>query len=181
MGTQRRILQAFTTRLQEAWFEEITLDEIAQAAGVTVQTVIRRFASKQGLLEAAARALGEEIRGRRSAPPGDTRGAIRALVDDYEITGDVTIRLLAQERLEQMQPVLTLGRAQHREWVERAFADDLEELPRAERDRRVTVLITLTDVYVWKLLRRDQHLSRNATLEAIASLVESVVRPGGPQ
>ena len=44
-ATARRIVDAFLARLMAQWFDEITLDRVAEDAGVTVQTVVRRFGS----------------------------------------------------------------------------------------------------------------------------------------
>ena len=52
-ATGRRIVDAFLHRLMNHWFDEITLDQVAADAGVTVQTVVRRFGGKDGLLAKA--------------------------------------------------------------------------------------------------------------------------------
>lgn len=175
-ATQRRVVQAFLARMQAAAFDEITLDSVAAAAGVTVQTVIRRFTNKEGLLRAAADSLGADIRMRRTAPQGDTGALLKALVADYEITGDLTIRLLAQEHHAAIRDVLTFGRRHHREWVRDTFRASLAELPRAARERHLAGLIVLTDVYTWKLLRRDQGLAPAATAAVMHDLIEAAMR-----
>ena len=48
--TARRILEAFLARLMTQWFDQITLDRVADDAGVTVQTVVRRFGGKDGVV-----------------------------------------------------------------------------------------------------------------------------------
>jgi predicted transcriptional regulator len=50
------------------------------------------------------------------------------------------------------------GRGLHRSWVEELFSDELPADP-AERSRLVDALVVATDVYTWKLLRRDRGLS----------------------
>ena len=174
--TERSVVQVFLGRLEKVAFDQITLDSVATAAGVTVQTIIRRFASKEGLLQAAAESLGTDIQRRRAAPQDDTVASIKALVGDYEITGDLTIRLLAQEHHSAVRNVLTLGRRSHREWVRNTFGSVLHPLPRAARDRRLAGLIVLTDVYTWKLLRRDQGLAPAATAAVILGLIEASTR-----
>ena len=175
--TPRRIIAAFVGCLQAGWFEEITLEEVAAQSGVTVQTVIRQFGSKEGLLKAAAAALGEQIRAIRGAPVGDLRGAIRAVVADYEVTGDMVIRLLAQERLPAINAILDLGRAGHREWLGRVFAPWLNRLPRPARDRRHAALVVLTDVYTWKLLRRDRNFGRDVVTTIIIEMISALIGP----
>lgn len=173
--TPRRIIAAFVRCLQTGWFEEITLEEVAAQSGVTVQTVIRQFGSKEGLLKAAAAALGQQIRETRGAPIGDLRGTVRAVVDDYEVTGDMVIRLLAQERLPAINAMLELGRVGHREWLARVFAPSLEPLPRAARERRHAALVVLTDVYTWKLLRRDRRYGRDVVTTIIIEMISALI------
>ena len=67
------------------------------------------------------------------------------------------------------------GRALHREWVRRVFAPMLSPLPRPERALRLAQLVTLCDVYTWRLLRRDQHLSRARTERAMAELINALL------
>src|SRR3954470_13205998 len=98
-ATGQRILDAFLTRLMQQWFDEITLDRVAEDAGVTVQTVVRRFGGKEGLLASSVKTLSAQIDARRATPrDGDDVGrAVDNLVGDYERTGDALIRLLALE------------------------------------------------------------------------------------
>jgi AcrR family transcriptional regulator len=154
--THRRIIAAFLRQAQEGWIDEITLDEVAREAEVTVQTVIRRFGGKEGLLIAAHQHLSAEVLPRRSAPSGDIKAGLKALVGDYEVIGDIFIRLLAQEpRYPLLGKLLNRGRTEHRQWVAGLFAPWLESLPRVRRERRLTALIAVCDIYTWKLLRRD--------------------------
>src|SRR3954454_25203721 len=90
--TGRRIQDAFLTRLMAQWYDEITLDRVAEDAGVTFQTVVRRFGGKEGLLAKSVGTLSAQINAQRATPPGDIRGAVRNLVADYERTGDAVIR-----------------------------------------------------------------------------------------
>src|SRR5580765_4381638 len=96
-ATGQRIVEAFLARLMEEWFDEITLDCIAADAGVTVQTIIRRFGGKDGLLADAVKLLTVQINAQRDAPSGDIDRRIDNLLADYERTGDAIIRLLALE------------------------------------------------------------------------------------
>ena len=53
----------------EQWYDEITLDRVADEAGVTVQTIVRRFGGKAGLLDKAIHAMVRTAQER--TPPGD--------------------------------------------------------------------------------------------------------------
>jgi AcrR family transcriptional regulator len=173
VATGERILAAAMELFLALPYEQVSLDQVAKQAGVTVQTVLRRFGSKEGLVGAAAKAGIKMVRGERDlAPIGNVAGAVRNLIEHYETWGPRILRLLAQE--EQVPPlrgVAEAGRRLHRRWVERTFAPLLPP-SRAERTRRLTQLVAVTDLYVWKILRRDQRLSRRATETALVELVE---------
>jgi len=93
----QRIVDAFLTRLMKQWFDEITLDQIADDAGTTVQTIVRRFSGKDGLLAAAVRTFASGVNARRATPAGDIARMVDNVVADYEHSGDAVIRLLALE------------------------------------------------------------------------------------
>jgi AcrR family transcriptional regulator len=172
--TRGRILRAVLELHVERFHDQITLEDIAERAGVTVQTVLRHFGSRDRLVTAAAeQAMSEVLAQRSGAPVGDIEGAVENLLDHYEEWGRSALRLLAQEeRVPQLRVLADAGRAAHYAWVERTFAPFLAEtsdpLLRAQ-------LIALTDVFVWKLLRLDLGLDRTATASALASTIHAVV------
>lgn len=185
--TGLRILDAFDARLRDGWFDEIRLEDVARDAGVTVQTVIRRFGGKDGLLEAVRDRLSDEIQRRREVTPGDVAGALNVLVEDYEACGDMVMRCLGQEdRHAQMRRMTDIGRAFHRQWLERVFAPWLEPLPAAEARARTDALVVATDLYVWKLLRRDMQRPiaeyRRQVESFISAALDGLAPPaGGPR
>jgi AcrR family transcriptional regulator len=176
-ATAQRILDAFTARLGDRWFDEITLDQVAQDAGVTVQTVIRRFGGKEGLLDAAHQRFGTEIRRRRDVRQGDAARALDAIVEDYEAIGDLIIRVLAQEdRYAPLRAVSDIGRAFHRAWVGEIFAPWLRRLPEPDRRSAHDALVVATDIYVWKLVRRDMNRSRAELRAIMARMIAAALR-----
>lgn len=154
--TGNRILDAFVARLRKQWFDEIRLDDVASDAGVTVQTVIRRFGGKDGLLGAAGERLQAEIESRRLVTSADPDEVAAALARDYEDSGDLVLRILAQEdRSAELAEMLASGRLAHRRWLEAVFAPVLDGLPPKRRRSTLDALVVAGDVYVWKLVRRD--------------------------
>jgi AcrR family transcriptional regulator len=176
-ATAQRILDAFLERLMTDWFDEITLDRVAADAGVTVQTVLRRFDGKEGLLANAVKVLALQIRARRgAAAAGDIGSLVDGVIDDYEATGDAVIRLLALEpRHPALKEVLDFGRSEHRDWSSTAFGEALGKLNPAVRNRAIDALIVNTDVYTWKLLRRDMGRSGAETAATMKCLVEATI------
>lgn len=155
-ATGERILQAFLQRIRTQWFDEITLDAIAADAGVTVQTVVRRFGGKEGLLTAACAQIREDILARRRVAAGDIPNAIDALARDYEALGELVMHMLAQEgRYPAIRVITDTGRRSHRDWVAELFAPWLGKLAPATRRSTLDALVVATDLYVWALIRRD--------------------------
>ena len=125
--TGRRILEATIELHRERFFDQVALEDTAERSGATVRTVIRRFGSKEQLIEAAAEEGTRQVTDQRyRVPIGDVMGAANNLVDHYEEWGDSTLRLLAQEeRVAAFRSITDAGRAFHHEWVERTFAPSL--------------------------------------------------------
>ncbi len=170
--TGERILDAVAEVFWERPSDQISLEEVARRAGVTVRTVIRRFGGKQGLLEAGAAREAQRERGEREAPVGDVPAAVAVLIKNYEGTGDRALKMLAEEqRLPGLTPFVDLGRALHRDWCARVFAPALTGRTGVERRRRLAQIAAVCDVYTWKLLRRDAGLSRRQTELALLELL----------
>jgi len=89
-----------------------------------------------------------------------------ALIAHYEAVGDMVVRFLAQEeRHSALRPLLAQGRREHRAWVAERFGSTQSSLSELERERQITRLIVATDIYTWKLLRRDFGKSQDEVLQ----------------
>lgn len=180
--TGRRILQATMEVYTERFYDQVSLEDVAERAGVTVQTVLRRFGSKEELISAAAEEARRRVRSQRDrAPVGDVSDAVKVLMETYEEHGDRYLRLLAQEeRVPAFRSITNTGRTHHYGWVERVFAPLLAECTGAQRERLLAQLIAICDLYFWKLLRRDLGLSREQTeltvIEAITALEATILK-----
>ncbi len=179
--TRQRILAAAEILYMERWYDDVSLREVALRAGVALQTVVNHFGAKGGLLAAVAEAVGGRIdRHRDEVAAGDVAGGVAMLVDEYEEIGDAIVRMIALEgRVAELTPLLAHGRQVHRDWVERVFAQWLSREPSAERERRTVTLIAATDVLMWKILRREQSLSRDETEAAMRETALALVERSG--
>jgi len=176
--TRESILDAAVELFGPAWFDEVTLADVAARAGVSQQTVVNHFGSKVGLYltgisERFAPTVAEQ---RGTATPGDVDSIVATVMDDYERTGDGTFRnVVLAERIEELAPLIEGGRQAHRAWVEHVFAPQLGRLRGARRERTVVLLATALDVSVWKRLRREQGLGVAATADHLRVLVSGVL------
>jgi len=168
--TRRRIVHAVIALAGERPFVDITLDAVAERAGVSVKTVLRQFGSRDGLLASSMDAAMSDTQEERRAPGGDPAAAVRIVVDHYESRGRTALLMLAQEDHDPVARTVTdRGKALHREWVRDAFA------PVTEDDSVLDLLVVATDVYTWKLLRLDRGHSRAVTEERMHALVRTLL------
>ena len=177
--TGRRILQATEDLFMEGPLADVTLGAVAARAGVTVQTIIRRFGDRAGLIDASAKAATARVDNQRSAvPPGDVPAAVDNLLEHYETTGALALKLLAEEQTSPVLAEITGGaRRLHREWCRRVFAPFLDPLKGSpDHDRRLAQFVALCDVYTWKLLRLDAGLSRGQVARSLLEMLEPFTR-----
>ena len=173
-ATRERVLEV-TQELFAAKSTEFTLESVASTAGTSVQTVLRAFGNKEKLILEAVGSF------RATVPPRDelprsVGEAVARLFDDYEVIGDRVIGMLAEEhRIPGLALVAAEGRERHRAWVEAAFAIQLAGCPSRVRRSVVPALLAATDVYVWKLLRRDLALDRREAQAAVERLIRGVL------
>lgn len=173
--TRVRILDAAVALHLERLTADIALDHIAERASVSVQTLLRHFGSRDGLVEAAFEHARHAVEVERAAPSGDITAAVHAIVEHYESRGDGVLVLLAQEHSESfVRRITEHGKALHRTWVKEVFAPFLD---RPDAEETVDLLVVATDVYTWKLLRRDRGLSESSTEDRIKLLVSRVLSP----
>jgi AcrR family transcriptional regulator len=181
-ATRERIVQSMLRLALEHAYEDITLAAIAEAAGVSHQTVLNHFESKEKVGAAAAEVLSRQTETiRDQARAGDHAGAVGILVGEYERFGDAAARWAAtSERLGSLAPLLDGARVKHQAWLERIFAGRLPRAPESRR-RAIHALHAATDVYTWKLLRRDLRLSRAETERIMLDLANGVLARKSPR
>jgi len=175
--TSERILEATELLLADLAPGALTLQAIAEGAGVTVRTVLRHFGSRDGCIEAVHRRVGERVTAQRGGvPPGRVDEALDALLAHYEEDGRLVLNLLAHESSDPaVGRAVSVGRAYHRAWVERCFGPLLGDAPEASV---VDALVAATDLYLWKLLRLDLGRTGAEVRDTIERLVLGVL--GGP-
>lgn len=175
-ATAERILDAADTVFDQGPIDEFTLNAVAERAGVTVQTILRRFGTRNGLLIATLGRTALRMGRDRRSPGEDTAAAIDMLVDHYDHFGDRILRLLAAEESNRaLHAMVSSGRSYHRRWCEKAFRATLSGLRGPSRARRIAQLVAITDIYTWKILRRDRGLSNEQAKLAVWEMLEPLL------
>jgi AcrR family transcriptional regulator len=181
---QERTREALLDAADEEFFnhqwQKTSLQTLAAKAGVTKQTLLRNFESKDGLLLHALLRGYSKVRDQRwSAPTGDIAGTVENLIDHYEEWGERSLRIGAWQ---QSGPALLAKLSQaarqvHYDWVEYAFAPWLAPLDGEARVRRRAALIALCDVHTWWLLSHDLGLERAEVQATLTDTIERLLAP----
>ncbi len=175
--TAERIMDATKELFVDNVIAEITLAEVAARAGVTVQTVLRRFGDKESLFGSAVAHFADEVHAQRgSVATNDLDDIVANLVEHYEGWGRVMIKMLAEQAASTViKDTVAAGTDYHRDWCEMAFSDALAELPKADRARRLAQLVAVCDLRTWELLRIRSGLSRHQTQLALHELLNPLI------
>jgi AcrR family transcriptional regulator len=159
--TRTALLDAADEAFLSGPWGQVPLEAIARSAGVTKQTLLRHFGSKDALLEQVLlRAVAGVEEQRLSAPNDSIAGAVDNLLDHYEVVGG---RAMRSSNLDVDGPLADLGRRArefHYHWVEHAFGAWLAAAAPTERARLRAALIAICDVQAWWILSHDLELSR---------------------
>lgn len=177
-----KIMSAIVQLWEEMSINDITLDKVASKSGVTVRTILRKFGSKEGLIEACVENDAAGRRERRDlAVPGDYKQALMILMEDYEKLGEASIRTLAlEDELPIAKKILDRGRANHREWCKKVFAPFLPAADSPEFEHQLLAFISGTEFYLWKLLRKDLKKSYKETYDIFLTLLEGLIKNSKP-
>jgi AcrR family transcriptional regulator len=172
-ATRQRILDvARELFLGAPSFDDVSLEQIAERAGVALKTVQRRFGSKEALLVACA--PGERVE--RKVTPGDIAGIAHVLATRYEATMDTVVRYLAVEaRVPAVAQVFASARAAHWRWLEEVFAPYLPARRSRLQRQRVAELFAATEVHAWHSWRRRFGISRDQAEKALCEMLEALV------
>lgn len=174
--TADRIIDAMLIRFASTPYEGVRIEDVAADAGVTGQTVVRRFGTKAALMIATVeRELGRIIAAREAAAQASPAGTVRELVQHYERYGALILKTYSEAPLVAGLPELAArGREFHVDWCRRTFALD-SALSRAGRERRTAQIIAVCDATTWRILRVDGRLDAAQTERAILELLEPII------
>ena len=170
--TRESILDATIALAYELERVDFPLEQIAARADRSVQTLLRHFGSRDGLIAAAVeRGIAQVVEERR--PTGDLAESLRVLVAHYELRGRFVLSLLAMTGDADADDITAPGRRLHRTWVEEVFADAIARA--ADAAELTDLLVVATDVSAWKLLRLDRALSAAMVERRMAAMTEALI------
>lgn len=177
--TQEALLDAAVDEFYKDRWHKTSLEALSAKVGVTKQTLLRHFGSKDGLLlQALMRSGAQVLEQRWSAPKGDVKGTLDNLIDHYEEWGERALRIGAwqQKGPAVLAKLSQAARGVHYSWVEYAFEPWLESLEEQARVRRRAALIAICDVHTWWLLAHDLELPRAQVHATLTEAVEALLK-----
>ncbi|HEY5193583.1 MAG TPA: TetR/AcrR family transcriptional regulator [Solirubrobacteraceae bacterium] len=175
--TREALMGAATDEFFEGNWLKASLDSLSRKAGVTKQTLLRHFGSKDGLLMQSLMRGAAQVRDQRwSTPTSDIAGAVENVLDHYEDWGERSMRIGAWQSGPTVLAIFSNAARQiHYDWIEHAFGQWLENLSDEARMRRRAALIVLCDVQTWWILSHDLGLPRSEVHTILTDLVKRVI------
>jgi AcrR family transcriptional regulator len=175
--TREALIDAATEEFFEGQWMKASLESLSARAGVTKQTLLRHFGSKDGLLMQALMRGAEQAREQRwSTPTNDVPGAVDNVLDHYEAWGERSMRMGAWQSGPTMLALISQGARQfHYDWIELAFGQWLDGLDEQARTRRRAALIAICDVQTWWILSHDLGLPRPEVHAILTDLITRLI------
>jgi AcrR family transcriptional regulator len=179
--TREALLEAAIDEFYADRWSKVSLAGLATRAGVTKQTLLRHFGSKEGLLlQALVRSAAQVLDERWNAPVGDVDGAIENLLEHYEAWGGRARRLGAwQDAPSVLAKLSRAGRQVHYQWIEFVFAPQLGGLEEPGSSRLRAELIVVCDVQTWWILAHDLELGRAEVKTILTGMAERAIAASG--
>jgi AcrR family transcriptional regulator len=177
-STKRRIAEAALELFKVRDYDDVSLVEIARAAGVSHQTVLNHFDTKAGVLPACAEVFSEQV-AELNLPvtAGDPVSIVRVTCARYEIVGDVNARWAdIAPRVPGLEPLIAHGRTNFQAWLTDVLGDLLPGPDEPDERRRVLVGVhAVLEVHTWRFLRRDLELTQADTEAHLTDLLLGVL------
>jgi AcrR family transcriptional regulator len=169
--TSERILDATLELYRALTYADLTLAAVADRAGVSTQTVIRRFGGKAPLVVATVRRELERLTVTRAEAAPGAVPAVEALADFYESNGALLLRMYADApTVEGLPEIASAARDFHLDWCRRTFRPEVDGLPEPQRSLRLAQLVAVCDAVTWRVLREDCGLDAGAARAAFVDL-----------
>ena len=173
LATRERILEAVADLLERDEVKELTVPAVAEASGVSLRTVYRYYPTREELLEAAARWIGDELL--KHPYPRD----LDEVADLYEAgAADFDerpglVRALALSQLG--RHVRGYRRGERLEAIRHALRAELTDLSEPELKQAEAVLAYLHNMLAYTTLREENGLCGEEIGEAIGWAIRTLI------
>ena len=171
-ATRARILSAVADLLEADAAGELTMPRVAEASGVSLRTIYRYYATREALLEAAGRWIGDELFGHRY--PRDleeTAELFRVGCADFDERPGL-VRAMAFSQLGRQ--ARGHRREERLDAIRKALHDEVGDLPREELRHAEAVLAYLHNMLAYTSMREEHGLSGREIGEAAAWAIRTL-------
>jgi AcrR family transcriptional regulator len=173
VATRERILGAVADLLERGDADDVTMPAVAEFSGVSLRTIYRYYATREELLEATGRWIGDEL---LKHPYPRNLDEVAQLYQEGARDFDERpglVRALAFSRLGQQ--VRGYRRRERLEAIGRALRAELPELSEPEMLRAEAVLAYLHNMLAYTTLREEGGLAGEEIGEAIGWAIRTLI------
>lgn len=172
-ATRERILAAVADLLERGEADELTMPGVAEASGISLRTVYRHYPTREQLLEAAGRWIGDELLEHPYPRTLDEVAELfRAGCRDFDKHPGL-VRALALSQLG--QSVRGHRRRERLQAISQALRREVGDLPEAELRRAEAVLAYLHNMLAYTTLREESGLTGEEIGDALGWAIETLV------
>ncbi len=173
LATRERILGAVADLLERGDTHEVTVPAVADASGVSLRTIYRYYPTREELLEAAGRWIGDELL--KHPYPRDL-DEVADLYEEGALDFDERPGLVRALALSQLgREVRGYRRRERLDAIGQALRRELTELSDAELMRAQAVLAYLHNMLAYTTLREENGLSGQEIAEAIGWAIRTLI------
>ncbi len=171
--TRGRILAAVAELLEQGDPSELTMPDVATASGVSLRTIYRHYPTRDELLEAAGRWIGDELLGHPYPQSLDeVADLFEAGCPQFDEHPGL-VRALAFSQLGQQ--VRHFRRGERLEAISGALRTELPALPEADLRRAEAVLAYLHNMLAYTTMREESGLSGTEVGAAVGWAIRALV------
>lgn len=171
--TRERVLAAVAELLEEGGPEELTMPSVAAASGVSLRTIYRYYPTREELLEAAGRWIGDELlRHPYPASLAEVADLFEVGCPDFDEHPGL-VRAMAHSQLGRQ--VRGYRRRERLEAIAHALRTELEGLPEEELRRAEAVLAYLHNMLAYTTLHEEAGLAGEEIGKAIGWAIRTLV------
>jgi AcrR family transcriptional regulator len=171
-AARERILESVADLLERGEVDDLTMPEVADASGISLRTIYRYYPTREELLEAAGRWIGDDL---LNHPYPRSLDEVADLYQegcrDFDKRPGL-VRALATSRLGQR--VRRSRRQERVEAIERALRAELPGLTDEELRHATAVLAYLHNVLAYTTLREDNGLTGDEIGESIGWAIRTL-------
>jgi AcrR family transcriptional regulator len=173
MATRGRILGAVADLLEHGDAEELTVPAVAEASGVSLRTIYRYYPTREELLEAAGRWIGDDL---LKHPYPRNLDEVANLYQEGARDFDERPGLVRALALSQLgQRVRGYRRRERLEAISRALRAELTELSEPDLRQAEAVLAYLHNMLAYTTLREENGLSGAEIGEAVGWAIRTLI------